>query len=75
MIKTEDKPKTSVFEVYTKHKDILGEIKWFAQWRQYCFFPEDDCVFSKGCMEDINSFMDLLKMERQIRKGVENEQK
>jgi len=75
MIKTEDKPKTSIFEVYTKHKDILGEIKWFAQWRQYCFFPEDDCVFSKGCMEDINSFMDLLKKERQIRKGVKNEQK
>lgn len=75
MIKTEDKPKTSVFEVYTKHKDILGEIKWFAQWRQYCFFPEDDCVFSKGCMEDINGFMDLLKKERQIRKGVKNEQK
>ncbi len=67
MIKTEDKPKTSVFDVYTKRKDILGEIKWFAQWRQYCFFPEDDCVFSKGCMSDINNFieqlMDLRKQE------------
>ena len=59
MIKKEDKPKTSVFDVYTKSGDtVLGEIKWFPRWRQYCFFPEDDCVFSKGCMADINDFMD-----------------
>ena len=31
MIKTEDKPKTSVFEVYSKHEDLLGEIRFFAQ--------------------------------------------
>lgn len=65
MIKTEDKPKTSVFEVFSKHDDLLGEIKWFPNWRQYCFFPEDGCVFSKGCMVDINDFikqlMDLRK--------------
>lgn len=62
MIKTEDKPKTSVFDVYTKNGDVvLGEIKWFPNWRQYCFFPEDDCVFSKGCMNDINNFIEQLQ--------------
>lgn len=35
----------------------LGTVKWFGRWRQYCFFPEDDCVFSVGCMEDINTFI------------------
>ena len=75
MIKTEDKPKTSVFEVYSKHEDLLGEIRFFAQWRQYCFFPEDDCVFSKGCMEDINDFItklgEILKQNRLSRQSVE----
>lgn len=75
MIKSEDKPKTSVFEVYTKHKDILGEIKWFPQWRQYCFFPEDDCVFSKGCMADINQFIEKLMIQRLIVKRIKNEQR
>lgn len=68
MIKTEDKPKTSVFDVYSKHEDILGEVKWYAQWRQYCFFPEDDCVFSKGCMSDINNFMGQLMTLRKVTK-------
>ena len=76
MIKTEDKPKTSVFEVYSKHEDLLGEIKFFAQWRQYCFFPEDDSVFSKGCMEDINDFIsklgDILKQNRETRHNSES---
>ncbi len=60
MYKIEDKPKTSVFAVESKHEDQLGIIKWFPQWRQYCFFPEDDCVFSKGCMNDINDFVGQL---------------
>lgn len=64
MLKIEDKPKTSVFAVESKHEDQLGIIKWFPRWRQYCFFPEDDCVFSKGCMDDINHFMEQLKTLR-----------
>lgn len=66
MIKIEDKPKTSVFAVESKHEDQLGIVKWFAQWRQYCFFPEDDCVFSKGCMDDINHFIAELHQLRKI---------
>ena len=57
MTKIEDKPKTSVFAVESKHKDQLGIVKWFPNWRQYTFFPGDDCVFSKGCLEDINHFI------------------
>ncbi len=72
MIKTEEKPKTAVFDVYTKSGDyVLGEIKWFPRWRQYCFFPEDDCVFSKGCMSDINDFIEQLM---QIQKNSHNQE-
>ena len=65
MIKIEDKPKTSVFAVESKHEDQLGIIKWFPHWRQYCFFPEDECVFSKGCMDDVNHFMgELMELRK-----------
>lgn len=60
MIKIEDKPKTSVFAVESKHDDQLGIVKWYAPWRQYTFFPEDGCVFSKGCLEDVNDFIGRL---------------
>jgi hypothetical protein len=36
----EQKPKTSVYHVLNKrYGDVLGTIKWYAQWRQYCFVP------------------------------------
>lgn len=31
----------------------LGEIKWHAPWRAFCFFPEGGCVFDSGCVEKI----------------------
>ena len=34
------KPKTNVYEVRTKSDDfVLGIVKWYFPWRQYCFFP------------------------------------
>jgi len=70
MIKTKDLPRTAIFDVYTKSGDaVLGEIKFFPRWRQYCFFPEDDCVFSKGCMVDINDFIVQLEQIRRNTKS------
>ena len=62
MIHDHDLPKTSVFDVYTKNEKetYLGEIRWYAPWRQYCFYPQDECVFSKGCMNDICDFINRL---------------
>lgn len=52
------KSKTSVYGVYSNSScELLGRIKWYNHWRQYCFMPAADTVFSKGCMEDINSFI------------------
>jgi len=42
---------------------LLGSIKWFGKWRQYCFFPENDTVFNTGCMSDITDFINQLKEE------------
>lgn len=59
------KPRTDVYEVRAKSDDfILGTIKWYAPWRQYCFFPTEDKVFSKGCLNQVNEFIDKLMEER-----------
>ena len=35
---------------------LLGVVKWFGRWRQYCFFPGNDTIFNPGCMDDIATF-------------------
>ena len=62
--KDADLTKTSVFVVLSKRGDLLGQIRWWASWRQYCFFPLAQRVFSKGCLNDICSFIEELVEER-----------
>ena len=56
-VKTEDKPKTSVWSCKTRDDTELGIVKWFSSWRQYCYFPICQAVYSAGCLDDISSFM------------------
>lgn len=57
--------KTAVVLVKSKRSaNLLGVIKWHGAWRQYVFWPEDECVFSEGCMEDINAQVRALMGER-----------
>ncbi len=39
----------------------LRIIKWYGVWRQYCYFPTVQAVYSKGCLEDIADFIKQLK--------------
>lgn len=59
-----NKPKTSVFAILDKRNMLLGHIRWWASWRQYCFLPSQNRVFSKDCLEDICSFINELIKER-----------
>lgn len=43
--------------VNNRSHTVLGEIKWHAQWRQYCYFPTVQAVYSKGCLNDIEEFI------------------
>ena len=59
------KPKTQIYDVFAKgNESLLGIIQWYAPWRQYCFFPSEECVFSKGCLNDINHFIEQLMQTR-----------
>ena len=65
-----DTGKTSRWACYNNSSnDLLGDVYWYPSWRQYCFFPSFDTVFSAGCLEDVNTFMrDLRKAELQERR-------
>jgi hypothetical protein len=57
--------KTEVYDVLSKSSGaILGHIKWYGAWRQYCFFPSPHCVFNNGCLGDIIGFVKDLMEER-----------
>ena len=54
------KPKTKVFSLMSKCSNInLGEIKWYPQWRKYCFV-QDDKVFSDRCLLQMGFFVKKL---------------
>jgi len=53
-----EKPKTRVWDCLNNSRDdLLGEVRWHAPWRQYCFFPDHQIVFSPSCLRDITSFL------------------
>lgn len=39
----------------------LGTIMWWGPWRQYVFFPQSGTLYSKGCLHDIEDFIDTLR--------------
>jgi len=68
-------PKTVIYDVLTNdkiiesgvtgHPILLGIIKWYANWRQYGFYPESGTVFEKTCLADISDFcIELNKRQR-----------
>lgn len=59
---------TSRFAVMSRHSGaLLGYVKWFVQWRQYCFFPVD-AVFDKKCLREIAEFCETQTVEHRGRK-------
>ncbi|MBW8034846.1 MAG: hypothetical protein FVQ79_04155 [Planctomycetes bacterium] len=63
-VKTQEKLKTSVWSCRNKKSENeLGIVKWHAAWRQYCYFPTVQAVYSAGCLDDIKDFIEH-QMER-----------
>lgn len=36
----------------------LGLVKWYGAFRQFVFYPDNNTVWSKSCLEIVNSFLD-----------------
>lgn len=61
--------KTWVYNVYSKEGEhLLGQVKWYASWRCYAFYPEPNCVFESQCMKDITSVLEKLMLDRKLAK-------
>lgn len=61
-VQVAQKPKTAVFDcLNNRSSDKLGEVKWYPAWRQYCYFPAVQAVYSAGCLRDIQEFLNNLR--------------
>ena len=57
--------KTKIIGVVNiSHDEELGEIRWYAAWRQYCFFSSYDTVWNDDCLLQIVEVMQQLMKER-----------
>ena len=60
-----DTGKTTQWEIRNNQtKFLLGGVKWFSSWRQYCFFTVAEAVFNNSCMLDILDFIGQLEEAR-----------
>ncbi|MCE5227911.1 MAG: hypothetical protein LLG05_18885 [Porphyromonadaceae bacterium] len=56
------KGKTRIFECRNKNSQtVLGMVKWYGAWRQYCYSPTVQAVYSAGCLDDMSDFIKQLK--------------
>jgi len=62
-VKVGEKPRTSAWEIRNnKTGSVIGEISWYATWRQYCTMPKGGTVFNNQCLRDIAGFLDKLNL-------------
>jgi len=61
LLEQEPDAKTQRWQIRSKGDgSVLGVVKWFGPWSQYCFFVMDVAVFSAGCFKDLTSFLEEL---------------
>jgi len=59
--------KTSIWYCVNIHQEYaIGVVKWYPRWRQYCYFPFTETVYSAGCLEDIQTFISEKMEEHKI---------
>lgn len=63
--------KTKLFAVVGNQGDhLLGEVKWFARWRRYAFFPEQSSIFDASCLNEISGFIERQMEERTLQRRI-----
>ena len=64
-IRKEQKYKS--FEVINRLNDrSFGKIKWNSSWKQYAFYPSNLSYFSKGCLKEIECYIEKVMEERDL---------
>lgn len=58
---------TSIWDVRSaQSNDLVGQIKWHAPWRKYCFFTAhlNDALFDATCLQEIVDFIREAMLDR-----------
>lgn len=58
-----DGRKTPIFYIHERGGGDLGEIRWYAAWRAFCFFSYADCVFDSGCLTKILEWVESVNAQ------------
>jgi len=48
----------------------LGQVYWYASWRQYVFYPADHTLWNADCLEEVSEFVRSLTVAHRARKVV-----
>lgn len=59
----EPNKKTYNYNIVNYQDLFIGEIKWHAQWRKYCFFPAPNTLWDEKCLNEINVFLNRITLE------------
>lgn len=63
---THDTGKTKVWDIHALQNDeLLGSVRWFGRWRQYCFYPSRATIWNADCLNDVTAF---IKYQMELRK-------
>ena len=72
----ETKGKTNIYICHNnKNQGLLGRVKWFFEWKQYCFFPDNHIVISSSCLHDIKDFVETVNIAHKQKIKMEKENK
>jgi len=44
----------------------LGEVRWFARWRQYVFAPAVNTVWNPDCLNEVSRFVVKCTVDHQL---------
>lgn len=57
--------------IKTAQDNSVGEIRWYAPWRRYVFYPRAACLFDQSCLDDISAFLEIRMEQRLHERAVE----
>lgn len=59
--------RTRLFTVrHRVSNDFLGEVRWYAHWRQYVFMPVN-AIFDRHCLREIADFCETKTLEQRAK--------
>ena len=60
---------TADYVIETKYGIEIGKINYYSRWRQHCFMPGFNTVWSAGCLKDVINFMELISEKQKNQKA------